>query len=90
MMWETPYPRVVLEVRGKSGVALHYLIDVGSVADSDCPPKHYVSLLSNSTRVSYHQTNPRVTPVQLWINCSRNSDFTLGVNMIINNCDKIA
>lgn len=42
VMWETPYPRVVLEVRGKSGVALHYLIDVGSVADSDCPPKHYV------------------------------------------------
>ena len=41
-MWDTPDPHVILEVRGRDGVQLHY--KVAANTHSSCPPRHHVSI----------------------------------------------
>ena len=44
ILWgENGEAKVIMEVRGKHGVAMHYMVNVGNSPDEHCPPKHRVS-----------------------------------------------
>ena len=55
LMWDESAPRAVLEVRGRSGVEMHYVMDLSGVDREHCPQPHMVSTRTVTVHPVWYQ-----------------------------------